>query len=310
MQEQKEIWADGEVFVGESNWRAMKKVPYVFEPLANACYVTTAALRGMDAKKGREVPERGVLVRDLERNVKSWIGCRGAECKYVAEVVLPLRVLPDENKDTVQRLTKCTGVVCRVVPSDKSAVVIGCSVYHELLLRKEERLEMTARAADEDAEILHRLDEMLDAARLEGMSEAGLKEAEKMLKEEFFDVWRLKLRPGDVAALPALRIELLKDEEFVLPRPYRRRYTPAEYKWWEDRMQELCDVGVLRKSSSGQLSPSNLIPKKLDGVVLPDNFRLVVDMRGVNKRTKPEHYGIPKLDTVIHHMAGSDCLFR
>lgn len=58
----KEVWADGEVFVGEQNWCVMKTVPYVFEPLADACYVNTAALRGTEEKQGKELSERGVTI--------------------------------------------------------------------------------------------------------------------------------------------------------------------------------------------------------------------------------------------------------
>ena len=119
-----------------------------------------------------------------------------------------------------------------MVKSEKSALVLGKSVYHELYAcwntSKEERLEMTTKEKDEDDELIHQLDEMLDAARLKGMSEPGLEEAEKMLKGEFFEIWRLKLRPSDVADLPALRIELMGEKELILPKPYRRRYSPAE----------------------------------------------------------------------------------
>ena len=36
-----------------------------------------------------------------------------------------------------------------------------------------------------------------------------------------------------------------------------------------------------------------------------DDFRLIVDLRNMNKRVKTKHYGMPKLDTIIHHLAGS-----
>ena len=139
------------------------------------------------------------------------------------------------------------------------------------------------------------------------MSPEGLVRARHMITRRFYDVWRLKLQPGDVADMPELEIKWEKGKEFRLPKPYRRRYTPAEMLWWKTRVKELCRVGVLRPSNCGQLSPSNLRPKKRDGVILVDDFRLLVDMREVNKGVKPMHFGLSKLDTIVHHLAGSTC---
>ena len=83
---------------------------------------------------------------------------------------------------------------------------------------------------DVDA-IEHRLNEMLDEARANGMSEEGLAVADHLVKEKYRGIWRLKLLSGEVADLPSLSIELEGDEEFDLPKPYRRRYTQAEIKW-------------------------------------------------------------------------------
>ena len=113
---------------------------------------------------------------------------------------------------------------------------------------------------DVDA-IEHRLDEMLDDARANGMSREGLAVADEMVKKKFRGVWRLKLLPGEVADLPALSIELEGDEDFQLPKPYRRTYTQAEIRWWRTHMAELRQAGVVRRSSAKQLAPSNLVPK-------------------------------------------------
>ena len=37
---------------------------------------------------------------------------------------------------------------------------------------------------------------------------------------------------------------------------------------------------IFRPTNEGQLSPSNLVKKILNGEVLPDDFRMVVDLRG------------------------------
>ena len=96
---------------------------------------------------------------------------------------MPLRILPDENRDTVRRLTLVKNVVCRVVESNKPALIIGKDVYGALLERKDEQLEVGASPEVDDEGIMHRLEEMLDNAKLQGMSEKGLKRARYLIME-------------------------------------------------------------------------------------------------------------------------------
>ena len=304
------VTSDGQAYVGQKNWKTLTSTPYVFEPLAQECYVTTAALTGSEEQSGQKLPANGVGILDLDRPIKDWLEIGGLMGRYVAEVVVSLRVLPDDNRDTVRRLTNVKNVVCRVVESDKPALIIGRSIHEHLLERRNEDVEIPGTAEIDAAAIEHRLDEMLDEARTNGMSAAGLKCAEEVVKERFRNIWRIKLRPDDVADVPPLKIELEGDEEFRLPRPYRRRYTPAEIKFWQTKIKELVASKVVRPTSFGQLSPSNLVGKKRDGVPLPNDPRIVVDMRGVNKRVRPLHFALPKLDTLVHHLGGSTCFAK
>ena len=151
---------------------------------------------------------------------------------------------------------------------------------------------------------------MFDAARAEGMSTKGLTQARHMLAKRFINVWRMKLQSGDVADIPPLEIKLKEGKDFQLPKPYRRSYTLAEMKWWKQRTTELCRVGVLRPTNTGQLSPSNLLPKLREGVILTDEFRLIADMRDVNKQVLPMRFALTRLDTLVHHLAGSTCFAK
>lgn len=58
---------------------------------------------------------------------------------YLLEALLTLRIFPDENKDTIRRLTKVLNVKCRIVKSDVPALIIGRRVHGHLLDRKNER---------------------------------------------------------------------------------------------------------------------------------------------------------------------------
>ena len=305
----KSVVADGNACVGEHNWTVLTRTPYVFEPLAQECYVTTAALQGSEIDVKNSLPVKGVAILDLDRQVKKWMGIHTGVLNgtYVSEIKLTLRLFPDENKDTIRRLTKVLNINCRVVESDVPALVVGRKVHGHLLDRKNEQLEFGSEEEIDHEGVRLRLEEMLESARAEGMSEEGLTRSRRMVTERFYNIWRLKLQPGDVADMPPLEINLKDEGKFRLPKPYRRRYTPAEMQWWRRRTAELCRVGVLRPTNYGQLSPSNLLPKKREGVILTDDFRLIADMRGVNKQVRPMHFALPRLDTMIHHLSGSTC---
>lgn len=191
-----------------------------------------------------------------------------------------------------------------------SALVVGRKVHGHLLDRKNEDLEFGSGEEIDDAGINLRLEEMLESAMTEGMSDQGLKRVRHMITKRYYNIWRLKLQPGDVADMPPLVIDIKNGECFRLSKPYRRRYTPAEMQWWRQRTAELCNVGVLRPTNYGQLSPSNLLPKKREGVILTDDFRMIADMRGVNKQVKPVHFALPRLGTIVHHLAGSTCFAK
>ena len=81
-----------------------------------------------------------------------------------------------------------------------------------------------ANAKTEVAGITKRLDDVVDDARLQVMSEARVAEGVCMVKEEFPDIWRLSLRPDDYADVPPLEMEM-KDPDQSMSKPYTKRYT-------------------------------------------------------------------------------------
>ena len=50
--------------------------------------------------------------------------------------------------------------------------------------------------------------------------------------------------------------------------------------------------------------PSNLVKKVLNGEVLPDDFRLVVDLRALNKLIKDIDF---PLDEIVHLLKDAKC---
>ena len=141
------------------------------------------------------------------------------------------------------------------------------------------------------------------------MSECSLERSEELICHKYFDVWRMNLGPDDYVDLAPLELELTTDS-FNLPKPYMRRYTAEEIEWWKLHMGAMLKAGLFQRTSSGQLSPSNLVPKSDDGVRKDKQYRMVVDLRELNKMIKDLDFPIPKLDEVVHVVRGAKCFAK
>ena len=297
-----EVKADGYAFVGEQNWLALEKTPYVMDPMCQGVYITTAAVRGQDLKLAKDPPPNPVKTYDLSQEMQDWVGDKvGA---YTCEVQLDLRVGPDANNDTVERQSTLKQVTVKVIESEVPAVILGHDKIEELAERKNESLEFKEDRTGEVEKIKQRLEDVCDAARLQGMSPAGIEEGRKMIQQEFPDIWRLSLGPNDYADVPPLEMELI-DPDQRLPKPYTKRYTKAELAWWKKHTDALLKAGIIRRSASTDLSPANLVDKFRDGVAMLDDHRMVIDLRGRNANAKTRHYHLPRLDDLWQHLLGA-----
>ena len=257
------VKADGVAFVSERNWQALESTSYVMDPMSSSIYITTAAVRGQDLKLAATPPANPVKTYDLAPELQRWLGANNGT--YSCEVLVNIRVGPDENRDTVDRLTQLKQVKARVVESDVPAVILGKDQITLLEERRDESLEFKADRSQDAEAIKHRLEDVLDAARLQGMSEAGLAEGRKMIMEIFPQIWRVSLGPGDFADVPPMKIEL-EDSDQRLRKPYSKRHTKNQMTWWKKHLDTLCKANILRKSTSKDLSPANLVDKLIDGV--------------------------------------------
>ena len=270
--------------------------------------MTTAALVAEKTKLEPLGHKVQVAASDLSPEVQTWMG--GRKLRYDKHCVMDLRVLPDENKDLIQRMTILPNTKMRVVESAVPAIVIGQGDLERLRERGQEQLDTVSTQTKNDPGIDLRLQEQLDHALLQHMSEKGIRRAEKMIRKRFRNIWRLTLGPKDFADVPRMEIKLKKGVHFSLPKPYMRRYNPAEIKWWRENLPKLVAAGVFQPSKSSNLSPSNLVKKMLDGKVLTDDFRLVIDLRELNKLIEDLHFPLPKLDEVVHHLKGATCFAK
>ena len=109
---------------------------------------------------------------------------------YTYEVVMDVRVDPDGNQGTVvERLTNLRQVKVTIAESEVPALVVGHEHIAMLSERKNESLEFKViMSPDEKGKIDQRLQDVVDAARLQGIPEAGIAEGFKLSKPEFPDM--------------------------------------------------------------------------------------------------------------------------
>nr|GEZ05238.1 putative reverse transcriptase domain-containing protein [Tanacetum cinerariifolium] len=93
------------------------------------------------------------------------------------------------------------------------------------------------------------------------------------------------------------QIDLIPGAAPVARAPYH--LAPSEMKELSKQLQELCDKGFIRPSSSPWGAPV-LFVKKKDG-----SFRMCIDYRELNKLTVKNRYPLPRIDDLFDKLQGS-----
>ena len=78
-------------------------------------------------------------------------------------------------------------------------------------------------------------------------------------------------------------------------------------EFWRVVINELLAGGVIRPSDTTEVSPSNLVSKKVDGKWSQTVFRPIIDLCEHNKSAKDIFFALPKLDECIHMLKGTTC---
>lgn len=90
----------------------------------------------------------------------------------------------------------------------------------------------------------------------------------------------------------------LEDTDPVVYRPYRMSY--ADRTLVRNMVQEMVEHGIIRESTSPYASPILLVQKKTG------DKRLCVDYRALNRKTKKEHYPLPRIEDQLDQLAGNN----
>ena len=90
-----------------------------------------------------------------------------------------------------------------VIESNTPAIIIGTHDI-EMIQDKNSHMEAPTLSGGKWKEVEVRLEEVLAAARVDGMSRADLKRAQKLLTKRTRDFWSKTLGPNDKEAVPPL----------------------------------------------------------------------------------------------------------
>ncbi|GJS00062.1 putative reverse transcriptase domain-containing protein [Tanacetum coccineum] len=133
------------------------------------------------------------------------------------------------------------------------------------------------------------------------------KTEDKSKEKQLEDVPVVKDFPEDLPGLPPVRqvefhIDLVPGAAPAARAPYR--LAPSEMKELSDQLQDLCDKGFIRPSSSPWGAPV-LFVKKKDG-----SFRMCIDYRELNKLTVKNRYPLPRIDDLFDQLQGSSVYLK
>lgn len=118
----------------------------------------------------------------------------------------------------------------------------------------------------------------------------------KLLLQKYSDCFSSGLHDLGFTDLTEMVIEL-DDTEPVVYRPYRMSF--ADRALVRNMVQEMVDHGIVRESTSPYASPIVLVQKKTG------EKRLCVDYRELNRKTKKEHYPLPRIEDQLDQLAGN-----
>ena len=149
------------------------------------------------------------------------------------------------------------------------------------------------------------LQRALDAASAQGMSAYNLQRLRDAVTGPLFDCFRTQLGPDPPANVPPVRMEFEPDSEFRRQPP--RRYSQEDSQFVNEQLATLERYGYVVKDNSATIaSPAYPVNKAGADPAAPlaKRKRLTVDLRGVNKHTRPWLFPLPRPETFVESLGG------
>ena len=164
--------------------------------------------------------------------------------------------------------------------------------FVEAKIKQLEDLEETKKALSDG--VMAAIDEQCSQMYQEGLAETVIR---------FEDVFRTKLGRDPPVDMPPLKVTLKKDAKPVKCKA--RRYPVAHRDFLKKHVEKLVEHGlVYRNPNSKWCSPPLIVNKP--GV---NQFRMTVDVRGVNGQTISIAWPMPMLDVIMEKLKGAKYFF-
>ena len=210
--------------------------------------------------------------------------------------VVPCYGILKQGLDRVPVILK--NLTCKPITLQKGKVVaeIGPANAIPSMLAPKIEKENSDKTEKENVESrVEKLFQVLDLQGLENWSE-GNQEGARALIRDYQDIFALKDTELGHTKLVKHEIKLLDDKPF---KERYRRIPPQQFEEVRKHLEEMINIGAIRKSQSPWASAIVLVRKK-DG-----SLRFCIDLRKLNKRTVKDAYSLPRIEESLDCLNGA-----
>ena len=201
--------------------------------------------------------------------------------------IVPYYQTLKQGSDRVPVILK--NLTCKPITLQKGKIVaeIGpANAIPDMLAPKRTKGKSDKIGEEEVGDRLEKLFKVLDLKELEKWPKTEQEKAKELIKE-YQDIFALKDTELGHTKLIKHEIKLLDNKPF---KERYRRIPPQQFEEVCKHLEEMINIGAIRKSQSPWASAILLVRKK-DG-----SLRFCIDLQKLNKRTVKDAYSLPRIE--------------
>ena len=208
--------------------------------------------------------------------------------------VVPCYGVLKQGSDRVPIVLK--NLTCKPITLKKGRVVAEVGPANAIPAMLAPKIKTEGDASQEDQEErVEKLFESVDLKGLEKWPEVEQEKAKKLIAE-YQDIFALKDTELGHTKLIKHEIKLLDDKPF---KERYRRIPPQQFEEFRRHLEEMVNIGAIRKSQSPWASAIVLVRKK-DG-----SLRFCIDLQKLNERTIKDAYSLPRIEESLDCLNGA-----
>lgn len=166
------------------------------------------------------------------------------------------------------------------------------TIKKDVLMTRATQIYMMSNVSEVTVSVIEPCDTINCNPNLSEEHRAALKD----VLTEYRDCFSSSLKDLGYTNATKMTIDL-EDSQPVVYRPYRMSH--SERSLVRDMVDDMLSSGIVRESSSPYASPIVLVKKKTG------EKRLCVDYRALNRKTKKDHYPLPRIEDQLDLLAGN-----